>query len=190
MKKYSIIGTVTTLLLIVSFLVTQNKVSANPSTLTVSYLGGSVATTTMQYLTTAGAATSTIIIPISKADQADINMLFVSSSTASTLNFTIDFSDDSGCDTASTSLVTGQTYYPVSYTSSCNWFRETTNSVAGNLILEASTTIHQWNPATTATSSKNVSESSLAANYMRVQFYVTGANGGVWAQIASKSQRP
>jgi len=190
MKKYSIIGTVTTLLLIVSFLMSQNSASANPSTITTSYLGGTVATGTMQYLTTAQAATSTIIIPISKADQADMNLLFVSSSTASTLNFTVDFSDDYACDTASTSVATGQTYYPITYTSACNWFRETTNSVSGNYILEASTTIHQWNPAVTATSSKNVSESNLAANYMRVQFFVTGANGGVWAQVAAKSQRP
>lgn len=173
MKKLIIItGALGITAFVLSFFV--NQVHANPSILSISYLNGNTATTTRTFLGTA-TATSTLVIPTVGVDLSDLNVQMESSSTASTLNFIIDFSDGVGC---------------MNTTNSCDWFREDSYTVGGSQVSHAASIFHTWTPGTVSTTTKNYTITNVAANFMRVSYSMSGANGTIWSQLVNKSQRP
>ena len=163
-----------------------HKTNANPSLIDVvtlaQYRGlsnpAAIASSSVTYLV-AGSASTTMVVGIDRADQAELNIYHVGSTTASVLLFSIDFSDDYNCASAS---------------NTCNWYREDLNSSSGSLVTHvAAPVFHTWSPALAATSTKNIIVNSLAARFMRVQFAASaaaGANSEIWVQAAMKRQNP
>lgn len=168
----------------VSAITSPKSVSAQRSTLTFSYLNKNTATTS---LTTLGlgalSATSTIIVPTPMADQVNVLVQDVSTST-SVLNWVVQYSDENNCDTASS---TGATF---SYTNPCDWFTETISSSSEqtSLTQESPTAVHQWTPGIIGTSTKYLSIPNVGANYVRVTFYSSTATSSIWALASVKGQ--
>ena len=195
MKKTLItLGAIITIFALVFALSPHGKANANPSILSFSYLNGyaNQASTSVQYMTPS-TASSTLIFSTLGADQVDLNILATASSSATYVDFQVLFSNGNNCDVASATPATASIPNGgVAYTNLCDWFIEDTNYLSGNFIEESTTTIHVWNPATTTTNwvGKNITETSIAAKYMQVRYWLTGANGSIWSQAAVKTQKP
>lgn len=187
MKKALIIFSALTSIIGVSAFISMingiETVSAARSTLTFSYLDKNVATTSLTVMGI-NTATSSIVVPTSMADQVDLNIQETASTTSTVLNWIVQYSDDSNCDTASSS---GATF---SYINGCNWFTESisSSSESASLTQESASAIHQWTPGTIATSTKHVSIQNVGANYVKVSFYSTVATSSIWAVASVKSQ--
>lgn len=152
----------------------ENLQEDNPSFGSGFFLGRcaiSEASTTMRFIHGGDVATSSpLLCDIDGADMIDLNILFVASSSTSTLTWAIDFSTNGG-----------------------DWFGEEGKTVDNNVVTThgASTKVHRWTPAvtsSTATSSKNVGIEPLAAKKMRVFFQPMNDNGKVWAEIVKREQ--
>lgn len=173
MKKIYILSALA-LVLVSGYLFVTKKANANPSTLQTSYLGGgpAISSSTATYLATA-TASSTLVVLTDGQDQFDLNLQTMASSTSAIVNFQVDYSDDYGCVVTPTS---------------CNWYREDKNTVSGSIITHSNNTFHTWTPASVASTTKNITFTSIGARFMRVGFAAQTANSTIWAQVASKGQ--
>lgn len=174
--------------IIAGFSILINPASANPSDLNRVFMtknGGSSSQTivsTSTGVTYTGPSTATTSFPFSsdRTDQLDLNLSVSGSSSATTLIWTYEFSNDNlSCDTQPTA---------------CNWFPESGSSIdsINTVTYSSSTVIHSWKPAdgAFATSSLNVTVPSVASRYTRVLFQMTQASGTLYAEVARKVQRP
>lgn len=186
MKRLLIIASAIATIVFASFALTSfTTVSAARSVLGFSYLNKNVATTSVTTLGLGLAtATSSIVVNTSMADQVDVNIQDTPLGSTAVLNWIVQYSDDSNCDTATSSNST------FAYTNNCNWFTESisSSSESASLTQESPTAVHQWIPGTTATSTKHISIRDVGANFVRIQFYSTVATSSIWALASVKSQ--
>jgi hypothetical protein len=72
-----------------------------------------------------------------------------------------------------------------------DWFAEDAVTVTSNILMtHASTTVdHVWQPATTATSTKEFVISNVGARYTKITMELTGANGALWFAAFTKAQK-
>lgn len=134
------------------------------------YRVNTTATTTATFMTP-GTATSTLTMNTWNVDKADVWIHFIASSTASTLQWQYQYSNDN------------VTWYNEDYT-----IAPTTLGVA--TFEHASTTItHRWTPGTTATSTKVVTIPDISSNFKRAVFslVIGSANGRLWTDATIKS---
>jgi hypothetical protein len=166
------------------------KAKANPSSVHVLWMakngGAGSATETAVATTTTGVtwmaangATTTMPFLVNGSEQVDLIVRQGASSTATSLLFTIDFSNDALCDSAP---------------DKCNWFPDsniTTNSNVSSTV-GSTTMVYDWHPGTAANATSTFSASfyKINAGYMRFNFQATGAAGNLWAQVAKKVQMP
>lgn len=138
--------------------------------------GSTEATTTKVFLTTADTASSTITGILNRADQIDLNLRAIGSTTAATLQFAIDTSDN-GIDWYPIEEATTTTQLPYAHTS-------------GQIQ-------HAWGLSTSslpicATNEvcKHFSLKGVYANYFRIRFSVYGANAAVYGYAVPREIIP
>src|SRR3990167_4106850 len=127
-------------------------------------------TTTRSYIAV-GNASTTLTANVGSADETWMYLHIVSSSSASTLRWEVEYSLDNadfyGEDMASSSVMN--------------------NVVKATFIDHSSTTpIHRWNPGRTATTTKMVKLTAGVGNYVRVSFSALGGNLSYWIDIIPK----
>ena len=127
-------------------------------------------TTTRSYIAV-GNASTTLTANVGSADETWMYLHIVSSSSASTLRWEVEYSLDNadfyGEDMASSSVMN--------------------NVVKATFIDHSSTTpIHRWNPGRTATTTKMVKLPAGVGNYVRVSFSALGGNLSYWIDIIPK----
>lgn len=144
---------------------TQNPVAAN--------------STTTRVFMTPGTGTTTITNYTENADLLQNNVQFESSSTASTLAWQNEYSDDN-----------------VNWFEEDNFIQPTTLGVVisafsglANTDHASTTVVHRWNPGTVATSSKSFPTPPYPARYTRIKYFLPAgsANGTMWAQTTLKT---
>lgn len=189
MKKTFITALSILLLAVAGLFIANNpqKAAASQSRITLSYLNKNVATSSVTAI--GPSASSSIIVETPWSDQVNLMIQDTGTVSTSTLNFTIQYSDDpitTGLNNCDTSSSTGSTF---SYIKNCNWFTETisSSSQANGLIQESASTVHTWSPGTTATSGKMISIPNIGANYVRVLFGSTGTSS-IWVAAGVKTQ--
>lgn len=130
------------------------------------------ATSTMMKGVPAGAASSTLIWNCENAEQIDMDLAALASSTATKWQWTVGFTNDNLSSAAHHAL----------------WFYESAHTVDSNISIThgANPVVHYWTPGQTATSTKNVTITPVAAKYCRVDITATGANGMLWMAVVSK----
>ena len=123
---------------------------------------GSTNTSTPDYLVADGVATTTYTgFDISRAEEIDLNLWVNASSSASQLEYWLEFSDD------------GIDYY-----------REDINSVSGSVITHnSSTTTRKWAIGAAGIHRKNIGPIEVNAKYMKIMVGATGANLDFWGEI-------
>jgi len=135
---------------------------------TISYtqipINGNSSTSSTTYLKADGVATTSYAgLDISRADEIDLNLYADASSTASQLEFWLEFSYD------------GIDYY-----------REDINSVSGSVITHNdgnSTTTRKWAIGASGIHRKNIGPINVNAKYMKVMVGATGDNLAFWGEI-------
>lgn len=139
--------------------------------------GQASATTTRTFLSTAATASTTVLGALNNATRLAINVQSTGSSSAATLEFSVDFSDDNidffGQDTATTTSIVGANVIP-------------------HPTVEVK---HHWNVATTSVTGNKVGRTFVledlpAAKYYRVRFGTWGANQSIWAKVVPTTEIP
>lgn len=115
------------------------------------------ATTTPEYMTTSTATSSCMVADMNNAKVADLRFGLIASTTSTILHRKVWVTNDENASTR-------------------NWF-ELKDSAAS------------WTPAngTASTSYISVPLTNLAAKYIKVDYSVTGANGGVYLEVARQN---
>jgi|TARA_Y100000310_G_C20684969_1_gene818394 hypothetical protein len=121
-------------------------------------IGNTAVTTTPAVYLETGSASSTLSFNCDEASQIDLNLLVVASSTASKVQWEYSFSDDNA----------------VFYFEDGRTVDSKVSVTHGQSALQ-----HYWTPATTATTTKNITVTPVASKYCRVGFSVSGANAGI-----------
>lgn len=160
MKKFLAIvsvcaGVFLTLLAVISF----NTASANRSSLVYAYQNDNTkATTSISYMTAGVSTTTSQTFKTALADQLDLNIMMVASSTASTLNWRYEFSDNN-----------------------VDWYTESgdTTSNATTSIITRDGKIYSWVFASSTSGTGNATRAfqhikikDIAAAYTRVIFFI------------------
>ncbi len=126
------------------------------------------ATTTLQILnSTASVASTTIACFTSMAEQIDLNMFLVStSSTSASLQWQVAFSNNNS-----------------------DWYYEDGTNVSSNVLAQEGATplLHTWTPGIIGTSTKNVTIKPVASRYTRIEFHSTGATVSLYEQLILKN---
>lgn len=167
---------------LVGMLLIHEKTYANPSNIGLTSLSQSlslanplaIASSSQVYLVV-GNATTTFVANTDGADQFDVNTYLIASSTSTSLNYSVDYSDDIGC---------------YASPSSCNWYREDAVTLSGAVRTMAPLAIRTFAPVTIASSTSSFRVTSVGARFTRIGITAVGANGSVWIQLAAKDQRP
>ena len=169
LKKFLIGLSAIALIAVFAFLLAQNpnNAKANPSRFAHNY--------TAQATSTLVSATSTLTFITDGADRADLLLIYRASSSAASLKWTYEYSNNS-----------------------IDWFGEDYIAAQNNTnAIHASTTpVHFWTPSdwtavgtTSSSSIKSILNIPVSnANYMRVKFNPVGANGLIWADAIVKVQ--
>jgi len=127
---------------------------------------GSAATSTYQYFT-ADEASSTCIFLIEGAERVDLKWILNASSTSSVINYAVYFADENG----------GKTWYPEKN------FTATDDSV----IYGAGDLIRSIPPALSGVSYHNTDIQDLTDRWIKVEYTLTGANGGLYLKAETKN---
>lgn len=140
------------------------------------------ATSTLVYITP-GAATTTLIYHSSftGSDSAVVLTQLTASSTSSVLNMSVDYAQGGfGIDCSATPL-------------NCDWYSDNLNGSLNSTTTPTKSiqvaNSYSWTAASTARTGKAI-EVPTPTRYVRVTYSMTGAAGGVWAQIVAKKQQP
>lgn len=178
MKKFLAISAVcVSMFLTFAAIFMFNSASANRSALVYKYQNDNTkATTSIAYMTAGTGTTTSPTFVTALADQLDLNIVLSASSTASTLNWRYEFSDNN-----------------------VDWYTEAgdTTSNATTSILTRDGKIYSWTFASSTTGSGNdtrafqhVKIKDIAAAYTRVIFFLPAgsANAGVNVYAVKKEQ--
>lgn len=124
------------------------------------------ATTTVQYLQSNQAASTTISRYTAMAESIDLNMQYTASTTSGCLQWQYAFSNNA-----------------------LDWYYENGRSIVSNTAETDGATplLHTWCPVSNATVRKNISISPTASKYLRVEFMPTVANGSLYEQLVLKN---
>ena len=136
--------------------------------------GEASATTTVTYFLPSS-ATTTITGFTGRADQIDLNLLAVASSTATVWLYTVQFSPNY-----------------VSSTGNGDWYNEDCSTITSNTVIThgASACSHTWTPGTAVTQKKNFSIGTTQSKWFRINFSVNGAGGSLHAQAIPRDVVP
>ena len=128
------------------------------------------ATSTPQQYLTAGAASTTMVFNCENASQIDLNLATTASSTAAKYQWEVAFATDN------LSAASGL------------WHYEDAKTVDSRISVThgAGPATHYWTPASTSETTKNITITPTASKFCRVDFAVSGANGGLWASAVKK----
>lgn len=184
MKKYLIFALI--IICGVSFGHVQNA-HANPFDFDRVYMaqGGNastqtpVATTTagVTFLSAAATASTTFPFPTNNVDSVSVDINYIGSTTASSLQFQLQASNDPlACNTDP---------------NVCNWFNLVTGSTTPYTI-SSTTPVYSYTPnsAANATSSINVLLPAPTTRFMRIRFGTAVSNAAIWMEANNKRQRP
>lgn len=127
-------------------------------------------TTTPQFMQT-GQASTTMIRYVALAEQMDLNLYYVASSSSSCLQWEEAFSNN------------------YNTTNGGDWYYENATNLSSNVLSQegASPLLHTWCPGVSATSTKNFTVKPLASKYIQFIFKTTGANASLYAQLVLKN---
>lgn len=131
------------------------------------------ATTTKAYLVTTATASTTVVGSLGRADRLVLNVQSMGSTSAATLNFTIDVSNDK-----------------------IDWFvfDQATSTSNSPTLHQAIQPVHTWTVATTSESGVHARRSftfkDLAGKYFRIRFGTTGANQAIWVNAIPLENTP
>lgn len=155
--------------------VSIQNANANPAILAVGSLssaGQGLSSSTLTYLVTTS-ATTTMVVPMYGADQLDLNVGFLASTTGSILLFSVDYTSDLNCSVTP---------------SACNWYREDAKSTSGAISTHVNA-YHTWTPGIVSTSTKNFNITTTAdTRFIRIGLQTVAANSGIWIQTVAKNQ--
>ena len=128
-----------------------------------------IGTTSPTYLLTT-TASSSLIVSLKNAKHIDLNIALIASTTGTILNWNYQFSYDDGANK--------------------NWFYEDAKSTTGALTThQAASTMLVWTPANAVASTtyKNIGIQPVASKYMKIDFSVSGDNGGLYVEGITQS---
>ncbi len=132
------------------------------------YCNDTAATSTLSYLTTSSAST-TCLVKVQGADRADVKWLVNASSTATRLQYVLYFADENG--------------------NARTWYAEKNSTNAINTITySARNVIRSFTPAIAGTTYHNHGITDLNDRWMKVEYKLTGANGGVYLEVLTKNK--
>lgn len=136
--------------------------------------GEASASTTITYFLPSS-ATTTITGFTGRADSIDLNLNEVASSTATNWLYTVQFSPNY-----------------TSATDNGDWYNEDCSSITSNVVIThgATACIHTWTPGTTANLKKNIGIGTSQQKWFRVNIWVTGAGGSMYAQAIPRDVTP
>ncbi len=124
------------------------------------------ATTTLQYLATASTASTTLTCYTDGADQIDLDLFAVASSSSSGLVWNVSYSNNNK-----------------------DFYYENGTTVTSNVVSTEGPVplTHVWSPATAATSTKDVQIKTVNAKYTRIEMHAVGAGFGLYEALIDKN---